>query len=270
MTRIGSKTFVAAAGVLIATGMWLSDATAAGQTGTKNGTNGYERQPRAERPAVPPPAVEKLVSIEQIQQAVEAYVVKRLQGKATDVEVRILSPDEALPVPTGAVEFRVRGRALLENFGRRMFEVTVLVNGREARRVNVLADIEAFADVLTATRTLKPQDVIEAGDVDIARVSLPSESHDFVTDADLVVGKEVAKPIKAESPVRMSSLVVPDLIRRGDQVMIEVKHGGLVVHAIGTTKNGGQLGQPVIVTNLDSKKDLRAIVVGPGTVRVEF
>jgi flagella basal body P-ring formation protein FlgA len=39
---------------------------------------------------------------------------------------------------------------------------------------------------------------------------------------------------------------------------------------VGVTKSHGELGQTIIVSNVDSGKDLRATVVGPGVVRVSF
>ncbi|MBI5671925.1 MAG: flagella basal body P-ring formation protein FlgA, partial [Nitrospirae bacterium] len=44
----------------------------------------------------------------------------------------------------------------------------------------------------------------------------------------------------------------------------------LSIRANGVTKANGQVGQTVMVTNLDSGRELRAKVVAPSLVEVEF
>ncbi|MCX5724645.1 MAG: flagella basal body P-ring formation protein FlgA [Nitrospirae bacterium] len=51
---------------------------------------------------------------------------------------------------------------------------------------------------------------------------------------------------------------------------IEARHGGLSIQVTGVTKSSGELGQSITVANLDSGKELRAKIVAPGVVRVEY
>jgi flagella basal body P-ring formation protein FlgA len=62
----------------------------------------------------------------------------------------------------------------------------------------------------------------------------------------------------------------PYAVRKGDRVSIEARHGGLSIQTAGVTKMSGEVGQSVTVANVDSGKELRAKVVGPGVVRVEY
>ncbi|TAJ08705.1 MAG: flagellar basal body P-ring formation protein FlgA [Nitrospirae bacterium] len=222
------------------------------------------------KPAVTSKVVVQEVTSEQLRQAVRTYLERRLKGKAEEVEVQILNVDEPVTVAPGILEVRVKGRGLLENFGRRLFDVALLVDGREVRALRVLAEITVLADVVTVTRTVQPQETLEAEDLTIARLPLPGESHDFLTEAEQAVGKRVTRPIRAETPVRMSSLAIPEVVHKGEDVTIEFKHGGLLIQASGTSKMSGHVGQPVTVLNQDSKREVRGIVVGPGVVRVEF
>jgi flagella basal body P-ring formation protein FlgA len=62
----------------------------------------------------------------------------------------------------------------------------------------------------------------------------------------------------------------PYAVRKGDRVTIEARRGRLLIQTTGITKAVGQIGQVVTVTNQDSGRDIRAKVVGPGVVQVEF
>lgn len=210
------------------------------------------------------------VTVEELRLALQGLLERRYRGKVAEVEVTVVSPDEDITLPTGKLEMRIRPRGLQESFGRRMFEVVFFVNRKEARTLQVLAEVTLQADVLTVVRDVRPEETLEAEDIRVARVALPAGAHDYLADFDQAVGKRVIRPLRADSPVRASALAFPEIIKKGDQVTIEVKHGGLLIQANGTSKTGGAMGQSITVLNEDSKKEIRARIVGPGTVRVEF
>lgn len=228
-------------------------------------------QPGGLPKAAPAPApVETAVTVDQLRLLLREFLERRYRDKVAEVEVAVLSPDEAVTVPAGRLDTRVRPRGIQEALGRRLFEVAFLLEGKEVRTVRVLAEVTMQADVLTVTRSIRPEETLEAEDLKVSRVTLPSAGHDFVTDLEQAVGKRVIRPLREESPIKLSSLALPEVVQKGDQVTIEVKHGGLLIQANGTSKSGGSIGQSITVLNQDSKKEVRAKVVGPGTVRVEF
>ncbi len=210
------------------------------------------------------------VTIEQIRLILQRYVERRFDGRLGDVQVQVLHPQEPITVPAGLLEARVTVRGLEEGLGRRVFQIALAVDGKPVQTVKVMAEVSATADVVTAARYIKPDETIQAGDLTLARLQLPSVLHDYITDLDEAIGKRTVKPLRPDTPIRTSALAVPFAIKRGDQVTIEVKRGGLLIQASGTTKTGGQLGQSITVTNLDSGKEIRGKVVGPGLVRVGF
>jgi len=251
----------------MATRRWLGAALPVAQAARPSG----QPQPGGIPKAVPAPApAETAVTVDQLRLTLREFLERRYRDKAAEVEVVVLSPDEAVTVPAGRLDMRVRPRGVQEALGRRMFEVAFLLEGKEVRTVRVLAEVTMQADVLTVTRSVRPEETLEAEDLKVSRVTLPSAGHDFVTDLDQAVGKRVTRPLREESPIRLSSLALPEVVQKGDQVTIEVKHGGLLIQANGTSKSGGSIGQSITVLNQDSKKEIRAKVVGPGTVRVEF
>jgi flagella basal body P-ring formation protein FlgA len=234
----------------------------------RTGAGANRRTPEPAQAAPKPTAQD--VTEEQIQLTLQQYVEKQFEGKVGDVQVRVLNVAEPVSVPAGLLETRVTAGGLDEGLGRRLFRMDLSVDGTHVQTLKVMADIMASAEVVTATRYLKPEETIQAEDLKVAKVQLPALVHDLALDPEAVIGKRVARPLRADAPIRMSALSVPFVVKRGDQVTIEVKHGGLLIQASGTTKASGQIGQSITVTNLDSGKDIRAKVVGPGVVRVGF
>jgi flagella basal body P-ring formation protein FlgA len=63
---------------------------------------------------------------------------------------------------------------------------------------------------------------------------------------------------------------LPLIVKKGDRVLIEARRGGLSIQTYGITKASGQVGQTIMVANLDSGRELRAKVVAPSLVQVDF
>jgi flagella basal body P-ring formation protein FlgA len=218
----------------------------------------------------PAAAASQPVTSDQIRSAIARYLERQQSGHSMEFEVSLLMPEEGLSVPAGPLELAVNSVRGEELVGRRAFQVAVLVRGREVHTLRVMAQVEAQADVAVASRYIKPDETIAAEDVSVSHLQLPPGAADFVFDVQQVIGKRPLRPLLAEKPIRASSLAQAFTVRKGDRVTIEARRGGLIIHAVGVTKASALLGQLVTVTNQDSGKDLRAKVIGPGTVQVDF
>ena len=104
----------------------------------------------------------------------------------------------------------------------------------------------------------------------MARIVTYDLKSQFVTDLNLVQGKSAARPLQPNTPLRQAFLKAPILIKKGDRVLIEAKRGGLSIQTTGVTKGSDQVGQTVMVANLDSGRELRAKIIAPGLVQVDF
>jgi flagellar basal body P-ring formation protein FlgA len=210
------------------------------------------------------------VTPSHVQQAIVDYVRSHKDETVADVQVRLLEPEQSVSLPGGAVEIRVLPVASTERYGRREFDVALSSNGKVMQTARASADIIALVDVAVATRLIKIDQTIEADDVTIARTPMTAAPRQYAMNLDEVIGKRAARPIAPHVPINTSTLASPYLVRKGDRVTIEARRGRLQIQTIGIMKAVGQVGQTVTVTNQDSGRDLRAKVIGPGLVRVEF
>lgn len=218
----------------------------------------------------PPRIRTQQVTPEQIQQVILEYVRSHKEEAIADVQVRLLEPEEILILPGGALRMRVLPIESADQYGRRHFDVAMSVNGTTVQTANASAEIIPLIEVAVATRPIRPDETIQVEDVALARTPMMTPGRYYVTDLDEVIGKRAIRPLAVQVPISKSALAQPYLVRKGDQVTIEAKRKGLLIQTIGVTKAVGQVGQTVTVTNQESGKELRAKVVGPGLVRVEF
>ncbi len=211
-----------------------------------------------------------VVHPDRIRQVIARYLDQRVDRRAQDLQVTLLDPKEPVTVPPGNLEFNVQPGAVEEHLGRQIVRVHVLVDGREVGVVEALVEIAAYADAVVAQRLIKPGELIEPEDVTITRIKLVDLHRQFVSELGDVIGKSVVRPIPAHSPVRPSQIKPADVVRKGDRVTIEAQGGGLSIRVAGVSKSGGRVGEYVAVTNVDSGKEIRARVVAPGVVRVDY
>jgi flagella basal body P-ring formation protein FlgA len=207
---------------------------------------------------------------EQIQRSILQVLEQEMAGKVRAIHAVVVDPLDPMKIPSGDIDLRVSPSGVEEGLGRRAFHVQINMNGEPWQRIDAIADVSASIDAVVPTRVIQIDSVIEAEDVTIHRVKLTDLDHQLITDVKDVIGKSAARPLQTNNPIRLGMVKKPYAVRKGDRVSIEARHGGLLIQAVGVTKSSGELGQSITVANVDSGKELRAKIVGPGAVRVEF
>ena len=215
------------------------------------------------------PAVHQLDPA-QIQRSILRVLEQEMAGKVRAIHAVIVDPLEPIKTPSGSIELRVSSNGLEEGLGRRAFHVQISMNGQPWQTIDAIADVSASIDAVVPTRVIQIDNVIDAEDLAIHRIKLTDLDHQLITDMKDVIGKSAARPLQTNNPIRLGMVKKPYAIRKGDRVSIEARHGGLSIQVVGLAKSSGEIGQTATVTNVDSGKELRAKVVGPGTVRVEY
>ena len=252
-------------------GFVLVGGAAAGSRGDTRSValvNANAEQRHTERPVGTQPSRE--LASELIIGAIQTYLEGEWNGRIRTVSVTLLEPSDSILIPQGLVDVRVLPTSTEEGLGRRSFQVAVTVERKPWKTLQVVADISATVEALVLTRSLKTDEVIEAGDLKTVKVRVLQLNHPFVTNRDEVIGKSAVRPLPPDTPLRSAFVKLPLVVKKGDRVMIEVRRGGLSIQTYGVTKSSGQVGQTIMVANLDSGRELRAKVVAPSLVQVEF
>jgi len=207
---------------------------------------------------------------EQIQRSILRVLEQEMAGKVRAIHAVVVDPLDPMKIPSGDIGLRVSPNGLEEGLGRRAFHIQINMNGEQWQTIDAVADVSASIDAVVPTRVIQIDSVIEAEDLTVHRIKLTDLDHQLITNMKDVIGKSAARPLQTNNPIRLGMVKKPYAVRKGDRVSIEARHGGLSVQAVGVTKSSGELGQSVTVANVDSGKELRAKIVGPGAVRVEF
>lgn len=207
---------------------------------------------------------------DQIQRSILQVLEREMAGKVQAIHAVVVDPLDPMKVPAGHIGLKVSPNGVEEGLGRRAFHVQININGESWQTINAIADVSASIDAVVPTRVIQIDSLLEAEDVTIHRIKLTDLDHQLMTNVKDVIGKSAVRPLQTNNPIRLGMIKKPYAVRKGDRVSIEARHGGLSIQVVGLAKSNGELGQTTTVANVDSGKELRAKIVGPGAVRVEF
>ena len=160
----------------------------------------------------------------------------------------------------------------LESPAQPVGRVTVRVSceGSKPWTVFVPAQVRIFRPVVVVKTALRRDSIIGAGDVALVEQDVSLLNRGYVTEVEQVIGRKLTRATRTDQVLTPAMLQLAEAVRRGDQVVISARSGGINVRMQGEALSGGTLGQQISVRNLTSQRVIRARVAGPGQVEVEM
>jgi len=119
------------------------------------------------------------------------------------------------------------------------------------------------AEVLTYTHSLMAGDVIQPADLGYSEMPASAAASSAPRDAQDIIGKMAARPLRAGTPVSMRDIASPLVIKRDDVVQVAYESDGVSLTMQGKAIAAAAVGDPVSVLNTTSKKIIQAVASGP-------
>lgn len=202
------------------------------------------------------------------QEYLEARVSDYLQRSEIDgrheIEINRLDPRLRLPLCDKDLTASLESPA--EPIGR--VTVRVRCDGTSPWTVFVPAQVRLYREVVTTTRPLKRDSVLAEQDVTLAERDLGLLNQGYLTALRQAVGKKLTRPLQPDQVVAPRHVEQAEIVRRGDQVVISARSGGISVRMPGEALSDGALGKQISVRNQRSQRVIKARVTGPGQVEV--
>jgi flagella basal body P-ring formation protein FlgA len=143
------------------------------------------------------------------------------------------------------------------------------VDGRVEKNIAVRAELEALAPVVVSAGDLGRGAILSARDLSVVTMDL-TELRNPCFDTKELVGKKLQQSIRLGDPIERTQVDFPPLIKRGEAVTINLRHGGLLLTAAGVAQKDGCEGDTIPVRNSSSRKEILCRVMESGQVQVEF
>jgi flagellar basal body P-ring formation protein FlgA len=130
----------------------------------------------------------------------------------------------------------------------------------------ITADVMRPQPVAVAIRAIERGAVVTAAYVELQqRNDLPPASgrHVPVGSVERLLGMEAARPIAAGQVIYSDDVQAPLLVKRGDEVTVYARGGGIQVRTTARARQDGARGELVQVESLETRERYDAVVVGP-------
>lgn len=208
----------------------------------------------------------------EIESHVEAFVrqtlVARHRTQADDLVIRVsnLDPRLRLAACEQPLDMRI---ASPQPYGRNI-SVKVSCQTPKSWAIYVPTQIEQYAEVAVLSRSLARGSVLNQDDLSLTRMDLGQAGYGYLVDLQRAVGMELKRPLQAGETVRLSHLKRPQLVKKGDRVVLEANTGHISVVTVGQAMDSGREGEQIKVRNGKSERVVDAEVIGPGRVRVQL
>jgi flagella basal body P-ring formation protein FlgA len=202
----------------------------------------------------------------------ETRIVRALAGQYGLADAKSLSiifdnhPRTAQAEP-GSGELRIARITFEPRSGR--FDALIELPGRAGRPpLRFSGSLTETVETLVPAHALAQGEILKISDLTVARRPKTEVGAGMITDANQAVGLATRRPLLAGQAVRQTDLQKPELIARNENVTITYEVPGIVLTMRGQALEAGTQGDLISVLNVQSKRTIRATIVGPGRVSV--
>ncbi len=133
-----------------------------------------------------------------------------------------------------------------------------------------IAEVSVWAQVVVANRAIERAEVIKAEDVTLTEQDLANISRTPLFAIEDATGRSCKRRIRKGDLVSPFLLDSPQLISRGDLVVLLITVDGFSASTQGTALEDARVGQRVKVENSNSGKVVEGVVLASGQVLVDF
>lgn len=208
----------------------------------------------------------------QIDDGVHRYFTQRLSKKATAqgwkglrFTQKVLTlpadlPHRACPQPL-QVETEQQSSSEL---GRQRVRLTCA--GNPDSSLTVTAQATVFIKAVVASQVLEREEPITREMLTLGEVRVSKQDQALFNRIDQVEGLSAKRRIRAHQALTQEMLTSPWLVRRGERVVMQARHGAIQANTEGEALADGRKGDVIRVKNVTSGTVIEAQVTGIGVV----
>jgi flagella basal body P-ring formation protein FlgA len=152
--------------------------------------------------------------------------------------------------------------------GRFAATLVVAAEGMPVQRLRIAGRAMATSPVVVAVRRLTLGEVIQPADIRAARLRPELLRSAMAEMPEQVVGRQVRRPLAADSPIALGDVAAPAAVERNGLVTLLLDAPGMQLSAQGRALEAAPRGGAVRVVNLATQAVVEGVVTAPGRVRV--
>lgn len=205
--------------------------------------------------------------LDEIRDAVERHAESNLAGDGrSTVSVGRIDQRLRLPRCEEALEtFSPPGRS-----SQSRATVGVRCHHPSPWTLYVSVRVETLKEVYAAARSLRRGALLSEDDLERVEINVNRTSRGYYTDAEQLAGMELNRAMRAGEVVTPSRISAPQLVERGQTVLLMLESSAASVSMNGEALQSGALGDRIRVKNTSSDRIIEGEIVGDSRVSVGY
>ena len=199
-----------------------------------------------------------------LEQAVSEYLQRSNIAGRHEIQINRLDPRLRLPLCQQPLTTTLESPA--EPIGR--VTLRVRCDGAAPWTVFVPGQVRLYREVVIVSRPLKRDNLVTDMDIVLAERDVGLLNQGYLTSLQQAIGKKLTRALLPDQVLAPIHVQLAEAIRKGDQVVISARSGGISVRMPGEALSDGTVGKQISVRNQRSNRVIRARVIGPGQVEV--
>ena len=143
----------------------------------------------------------------------------------------------------------------------------ILVAGG-TRLGSVVATLHVTGSAVRSSRAIARGEELEADAIDVMDIELKDLLLGRLPTMADVVGTQARRDIRKGEVLTEAVVIVPPLVKSGDEVRVIVSTGVIEVTGVGRASGSGHVGDLIRVLMPSSRRGLNARITGPGAVEI--
>lgn len=186
-------------------------------------------------------------------------------------------PDAGVSIKVNAPDPRLRLQACqqpLEPFmssGNRMgrtVSVGISCTSPKPWKIYLRAQVSIVRETVVAKRSITKGEILTPADLSLSKIDSAAMGEPAYTQVEALVGMEATRTITAGRAIRAGQVRAPQVVQRGDVIVLLAGTESLEVRMAGKALSSGAVGDSVSVRNNAGDRTLQGRVVAPGMVRM--
>lgn len=174
---------------------------------------------------------------------------------------------DGLPRPGAGVRFRASPRRSRSK--KLALRIEASHDGRVVARRNFAFSWRSKLAVVVPAVNIARGAVVTAADLRLKEIETSHDVEQLALDAGQLVGRIARAALAKDHPIRLSDVTLPQIVARGDDIVVRASFGGMAVSLKATAMEAGAIGDVIRARNEHSKKVLEVEVIDHKSAEVK-
>jgi flagella basal body P-ring formation protein FlgA len=209
------------------------------------------------------------IEVARIAESARQFVLERMPWDPQHTDITVQVPPDSIVAPTGPVDIQWRTSANARFLGSVPLQGVLLVNAKPLKNVTARLTIEPYEEVLTAARDLPRGKPLDPEDLAVQRASVLQASTRALVNGTEVLGMVTRRAIPAGAFLTNQDVELPKVVKRNQQVPIELFDGAVHLRAEAKALQDGRIGDTIAVAAEFSLQPVLGRIRADGVVEIQ-